>query len=245
MARYNSKNGNFLVATLQPKTLPSYEENLNYLITYIQNSNAQLIVAPELCLTNFDYEHFELVAKFYSVALERLLEVVAKKILVLTMTRKSGGDFFNEALVLYNHQVIHRQAKYKLFKLGNEENYFRAGERSAIVPFEIEGVKYAILICFELRFKELWGQIEGADIVLIPARWGLSRKVHLETLSRALAIMNQAFVVVSNSADDDMASSSAIISPWGEVFANDKLEVIEQRIELKEVQRVRRLIKMD
>jgi len=245
MSKRNIKYGNLLVATLQPKTLPTYEENLNYLINYIQNTKSELIVAPELCLTNFDYEHFEEVAKFYPLALERLLEVVDKKILVLTMTKKSGNEFFNEAIVIYNHKVIHRQAKYKLFKLGNEEKYFRAGEKSSIVPFEIDGIKYAILICFELRFKELWKQIEGVDIVLIPARWGLSRKEHLEVLARALAILNQSFVVVSNSADEDMASSSAIIYPWGEFFANDNLEVIEQEIELKELKRVRRLITMD
>ena len=239
------QNGNLLVATLQLKTLSTYKENLNHLIDYIKNSKSKLIVAPELCLTNFDYENFEDVANFYSYALERLLKIVDKKILILTMTRKIGSNFFNEAIVLYNHRVIHRQAKYKLFKLGNEEKYFTAGEKSSIIPFEIEGIKYAILICFELRFKELWKQIEGADIVLIPARWGLSRKEHLEVLSSALAIMNQSFVVVSNSADEDMASSSAIISPWGEVVSNDKLEVIEQKIELKEIRRVRRLIKMD
>ena len=116
MAKYSSKNGNFLVASLQLKTRSTYEENLNHLITYIQNSKAEIIVAPELCLTNFDYEHFEEVAEFYSIALERLLEVVGKKILVLTMTKKRGDDFFNEAIVIYNHQVIHRQAKYKLSK---------------------------------------------------------------------------------------------------------------------------------
>ena len=239
------QNGNLLVATLQLKTLSTYKENLNHLIDYIKNSKSKLIVAPELCLTNFDYENFEDVANFYSYALERLLKIVDKKILILTMTRKIGSNFLNEAIVLYNHRVIHRQAKYKLFKLGNEEKYFTVGEKSSIIPFEIEGIKYAILICFELRFKELWKQIEGADIVLIPARWGLSRKEHLEVLSSALAIMNQSFVVVSNSADEDMASSSAIISPWGEVVSNDKLEVIEQKIELKEIRRVRRLIKMD
>ncbi len=246
MKKYTSlKNGNFLVATLQPKTLSTYQKNLNYLIDYIKNSKSELIVAPELYLTNFDYEHFEEVAQFYQFALNSLLKIVDNKILVLTMTRKIGSNFFNEAIVIYKHKVIHRQAKYKLFKLGNEEKYFTAGEKSSIVPFEIEGVKYALLICFELRFKELWKQIEGVDIILIPARWGLSRKAHLEVLSRALAIMNQSFVVVSNSADKDMASSSAIISPWGEFFANDKLEVIEQEIELKEIKCVRRLIKMD
>ena len=245
MAKYTSQNGNFLVATLQPKTFPTYEENINHLITYIKNSKAELIIAPELCLTNFDYEHFEEVAQFYSSALERLLELIDEQIVVLTMTKKSNNHFFNQAVVIHKHKVVHTQEKYKLFKLGDEENYFKAGKKESILPFEIEGVKYAILICFELRFKELWHQIEGADIVLIPARWGISRKTHLETLSRALAIMNQIFVVVSNSADEDMASSSAIISPWGEVFSNDSLESIEQKIDLKDVQRVRRLIKMD
>ena len=245
MEKYTSRDGNFLVATLQPKTLPTYRENLDHLISYIKNSNAKLIVAPELCLTNFDYEHFEEVAKFYSSALERLLEVVDEQIVVLTMTKKSDNNFFNQAVVIHNHKVVHTQEKYKLFKLGNEEKYFKAGKKESIIPFEIEGVKYAILICFELRFKELWRQIEGADVVLIPARWGLSRKEHLETLSSALAIMNQAFVVVSNSADEDMASSSAIISPWGELFSDDKLEAIELKIEIKDVKRVRRLIQMD
>ncbi|HHS92217.1 MAG TPA: hypothetical protein ENK82_02615 [Campylobacterales bacterium] len=79
-------------------------------------------------------------------------------------------------------------------------------------------------------------------MVLIPARWGRSRTEHLETLSRALAIMNQTFVVVSNASDEDMALASAIISPWGEVHADKELESIEVTISLKEIKRVRRLI---
>jgi len=244
MAKYTSTKGNFLVATLQPKTLTTYQENLNYLMDYIKHSGAELIVAPELCLTNFDYENFEKVAAFSEKALEELLGLVSSQILLLTMTVKEGDVFFNRAFVIHEHKVVYAQDKHKLFKLGTEEKYFEAGEKEAIVSFEINGVSYAILICFELRFKELWKQIEGVDIVMIPARWGATRKEHLETLSRALAIMNQTFVVVSNSADEDMASSSAIISPWGEVTATDHVEVIEKIIDLKDVKRVRRLIKM-
>ena len=233
------------VATLQPKTLPTYQENLDYLVGYVKNSDAELIVAPELCLTNFDYENFEEVARFHKKAMKTLLPLIDSKILVLTMTVKERGEFFNRVLVIHKHKVVHRQDKYKLFKLGAEEKYFKAGAKEAIVPFEIEGVKYAVLVCFELRFKELWRQIEGADIILIPARWGKPRKMHLEVLSQALAIMNQSFVVVSNVADEDMASSSAIISPWGESLLDDTKEVIERSIDLKDVKRIRRLIKMD
>ncbi|SFV70660.1 Aliphatic amidase AmiE [hydrothermal vent metagenome] len=114
-----------------------------------------------------------------------------------------------------------------------------------IVKFSIDGISYGILICFELRFKELWKQLEGADIILIPARWGKPRKRHLEILSQALAIMNQTFVIVSNSADDDMASSSTIISPWGETYLNDNLECLEQKLNFKEIRKSRRMINMN
>jgi len=230
------------VVTLQPKTLPSYEENLDSLVDFIQRSESALILAPELALTNFDYDNFEKAAAFYTKAIEALKKVVGDQIVVLTLTVNEENDFFNRAVLIHKHQIIHQQEKYKLFKLGNEEKYFQAGQQASIQKFKINGVSYAILICFELRFKELWRQIEGVDLVLIPARWGRSRTEHLETLSRALAIMNQTFVVVSNSADDDMALASAIISPWGEVIASKEQDVIEGEVSLKEIKRVRRLI---
>jgi predicted amidohydrolase len=147
--------------------------------------------------------------------------------------------------VIHNHKIVHKQEKVKLFRLGDEDLYFRAGKKKKIKPFEIEGVKYAILICFELRFKELWKQIEGADVVLVVARWGLARKEHLEILSRSLAIMNQCYVLVSNSSDSDMASSSAVISPMGDITINDDLSAIEETIDFREIKKMRRYIVMD
>jgi predicted amidohydrolase len=240
-----SKNKSLSVMSLQLKTKKTYEENLEKLLSIIKNTGAKLIVAPELYLTDFDYENFESVADFYEIALSQLLKAVSDKILVLTMTKKEGKNFVNQALVIHNHKVIHKQNKYRLFTLGDETKYFKAGLQEDIVKFTIDDVSYGILICFELRFKELWKQLEGADIVLIPARWGKPRKQHLEVLSQALAIMNQTFVVVSNSADDDMASSSAIISPWGEVFMDDSLEELEHDLDLKEIKKSHRMINMN
>jgi predicted amidohydrolase len=72
MAKHTSEKGDFLVATLQNKTLDTYEQNLHYLLDYVQNTQADLILAPELALTNFDYEHFEEAATFYEEALDFL-----------------------------------------------------------------------------------------------------------------------------------------------------------------------------
>jgi predicted amidohydrolase len=68
---------------------------------------------------------------------------------------------------------------------------------------------------------------------------------HLEILSSALAIMNQCYVLLSNSSDPDMASSSAIISPDGGVIMDDSKEVIEGTIDFREIKKMRRYIVMD
>ena len=116
---------------------------------------------------------------------------------------------------------------------------------ASIKPFEINGVKYAILICFELRFKEFWKRVEGADVVIIPARGGGLRKHHLETLSRALAVMNQCYVIVSDSSDADMARSSAIISPDAEVIQDDESMAVSGQIDFAEIKKMRRYINMN
>jgi len=229
--------------------LPSakrYQENLDRLLDILRmEQDKQIIVAPEVYLTAYDYEHLSTAAMFSAKALKILKQEVGEQILVLTLILEEGEGFVNQAVVIHKHKVVYRQNKVKLFKLGDEDLYFHAGKKKKIMPFEIEGVKYAVLICFELRFKELWKQIEGVDIVLIPARWGLLRKQHLEILASALAVMNQCYVLLSNSADDDMASSSAIISPYGHVVKDDSAEVIEGVVDFREIRKMRRYIVMD
>ena len=235
----------YSLALLQMKTSSNYEKNLDVLVEHIkEHQDKELIIAPEVYLTGYDYDNFDASLAFYERAMEVLLPLVSTQILVLTIVREEDGKKVNQAVVIHNHKVVYRQNKYKLFHVGNEDRYFDAGERDSIKTFTINGITYGLLICFELRFKELWKMLEGVDIFLLPAMWGKARKNHLEVLSQALAIMNQCYVVVCNSANDDMASSSSVIHPWGELFINDELEVLEHTIELKEVKKSRRLIPM-
>jgi len=234
------------VASLQLPSHQRYQKNLETLLFYLkEHQDKHIVVAPEVFLTSYDFEHMTTAAKFSANAVKTLKREVSEQIVVLTLILEEGDEFVNQAVVIHKHKIIHRQEKVKLFKLGDEDLYLKAGRKKKIKPFEIEGVSYAILICFELRFKELWKQVEGVDVVLIPARWGKPRKAHLEVLSRALAIMNQCYVVVSNSSDEDMASSSSIISPTGEVTTDDSVEVVEGNIDFREIKKMRRYIVMD
>ena len=233
------------VVALQLPTHKRYQKNLDILLEHLHShKDKHIVLVPEVFLTSFDYEHMVTAAKFSMKALKTLKKEVDEQIVVLTLILEDGDNFVNQAVVIHKHKILHRQDKVKLFKLGDEDLYFREGKKKKIQPFEIEGVNYALLICFELRFKELWKQIEGADIVLIPSQWGKLRKAHLEILSRALAVMNQCYVVVSNSTDSDMASSSAIISPNGNVTMDDTLTAIEGTIDFREIQKIRRYIVM-
>ena len=241
MSKLSKKNYN--ITLLQLESSSSYKKNLKTLLDYIKmNQDSDLIMAPEVYLTAYDYDNFEEAVRFYDIAIEAILPLISTQILVFTIIRREGGKIVNQAVVIHKHKVVYKQNKYKLFKVGNEHRDFEAGDIEEIRDFNINGVSYALIICFELRFKELWRRLEGVDIVLIPSMWGKARKRHLEVLSQALAVMNQSFVVVCNSADEDMASSSAIISPWSDVVMDDRLKVISHTIDLKEVKKVRRLI---
>jgi len=233
----------YKIVILQLTTHKDYNKNLNRLIKCIKaNRGANLIVAPEVCLTGFDYENFERAANFYDIAIKRLLEVVGDEIFIFTIIKRESGGVVNQAIVIYNHKIVYTQNKYKLFR--DEKKYFLAGKEEDFLHFSIDGVSFGIIICFELRFKELWKRLEGVDIIVAPSMWGRPRKTHLEVLARALAIMNQCFVVVSNSANKEMAKSSLIASPWGDLTKDDRLSQIVKIIDLKEVTKVRRLIKM-
>ena len=222
----------------------SYEENLNRLLSIINElpSNA-IIVIPELAITNFDYEHFEQAAVYASKITEALLVSVHEQIIVATMVEKRvENKFYNIAKVFHQGQIVHEQAKVELFKFGGEHEYFSAGSDAEVVTFEIDGLKFGLLICFEIRFKQFWQRLEGADIVLIPAQWGKLRTQNFVSLTNALAIINQCYVVASDTANSDTTGMSGIITPFGEEQRNGKEVTLVADYKEKEVRKMRRYL---
>jgi len=233
-----SKN---LVALQFPFFEDKYEENLKKLTTLIKESpKDSVVVAPELCLTNFSFDKMQEAADFGEVALKEILELSKERVIALTLTEKIDGKFYNSAKILHNGKVIHTQPKIKLFKFGDEDKYFQAGDEKNIKIVKIDGLRYAILICFEIRFIQFWQQLQGADIIMIPALWGKLRKEQFEAITRSMAIINQAFVIASDSSNSDMASSSGIITPFGKEYRDDNSQFITLNADLKEIKKMRR-----
>lgn len=114
-------------------------------------------------------------------------------------------------------------AKVHPFGFGRETEAYRGGGELSLVsvgPFTA-----CPLICYDLRFPELWrlATVAGADLFLIGASWPAARQHHWRSLLIARAIENQAYVVAANRVGDDpslhYAGGSMIISPTGEILA--------------------------
>ncbi len=219
----------------------SYHDNLTHLLSLIQKSQEDaIIVAPELCLTNFSFTQMNRAADFGKQALQEILPLSQNRIIAFSMTEKRDGKFYNSAKILHNKRVIHTQDKVHLFRFGQEHDYFEAGNQENVKIITIGALRVAILICFEIRFAQLWERIKGADIIMIPALWGKLRKEQFEAITKAMAILNQAFVIASNSSQDDMAASSGIITPFGKTWRDDTKEIIRLNANLKEIKKMRR-----
>ncbi len=219
----------------------SYETNLKKLLDGIEKAKkGSIILAPELCLTNFSFDDMKKASDFGALALKEILELSQDKLISFSLTTKRDKNYYNTAIICYNGKILYQRDKYELFKFGDEHKHFTKGNFEDLKIVEINGVRFAILICFEIRFTKLWDKIRGADVILIPALWGILRKKQLEIISSSLAVINQAYVIVSNSKNLDMASSSAIITPFGEEIRDDSKDFLEMDFEKSEIKKMRR-----
>jgi predicted amidohydrolase len=96
-----------------------------------------------------------------------------------------------------------------------------------VLSHTAEGVGLGMSVCYDLRFPELFRilAVAGARVIVIPAAFTLATtRDHWETLVRARAIENQAFVIAANQIGEhpggyESGGRSMIVDPWGVVLA--------------------------
>tara|TARA_B110000046_G_C13003458_1_gene403253 strand:- start:1687 stop:2415 length:729 start_codon:yes stop_codon:yes gene_type:complete len=231
------------LVSLQLKTSNNFKKNIRRATKHIkQTPKNSFILFPELFLTGYSYNKLNEASRLTSKVTKVLKLLSKNKTIFITMITKKNNSFYNTLHVFHKEELIHTQSKVKLFILNKEEKYFTPGNENNIKIIEIEGIKVATLICFELRFIDLWEKIRGADIILIPAMWGKLRKENFEALTQSLAVINQCYVMASDSSNENMAKSSAIISPFGKVTKNDNLKIIAELYNQKAIKITRKYL---
>jgi deaminated glutathione amidase len=129
-----------------------------------------------------------------------------------------------------------------------ESEHEQPGEE-IVTSTAANGVELGLSICYDLRFPELYRilAIRGARILVIPSAFTLATtRDHWETLVRARAIENQAFVIAANQIGEHpphyrSGGRSLIVDPWGVVLAQapDTVSNIVAELDLERQDQIR------
>lgn len=187
---------------------------------------SDLLVLPELWSTGYDLEN----AGRHAARLDAGIFAATRELALThglhiagSCLSDLGGGNYGNTLTWFTPagELLASYSKLHLFRLMDEEQYLAGGEAAVTVdsPFGRAG----LAICYDLRFPELFRRyaLEGAELFLLPSEWPHPRLAHWQTLVRARAIENQAFMIACNrvgeSKNTRFFGHSCIVDPWGEI----------------------------
>lgn len=137
-----------------------------------------------------------------------------------------------------------RYRKMHPFSLAKEQEHYQAGQDPVVV--NIAGLRCALWICYDLRFANaFWSQAEFADVHLVIANWPAKRRRAWNTLLRARAIENQAYVVGCNRVGEGpglrYCGDSCVVDPLGKtlVKASEQPALLVCELDKRRVDAVR------
>lgn len=199
-------------------------ERLRTLLGSAKGSEDSLLVLPEMMSTGFT-DDLQSVVEPEGGSWERDLHGIVDRHGFPTLfgvARQQESTITNEA-VLFRPGAFQTHAAYRKIRPFRSENKV-VSPGAELAFFEFCGARVCPLICYDLRFPELFraGLRQGAEIFIVMASWPDPRHHHWELLLRARAVENQAYVVgVNRCGDDPMfhhAGGSMVVDPHGEVI---------------------------
>ena len=132
--------------------------NTQKIIKLYKESECDLVVFPELCLTGYNCKDLFLDRKFISEIdryIAEILSFVGNRALLIGVPQLVDNQLFNSAILLKNGRIEHIYHKHYLphYDVFDEKRYFQPGvELSSI--FELNGFKIRLLICEDLWYPE-------------------------------------------------------------------------------------------
>ncbi len=212
--------------------------------------DTDLLVLPELFATGYTMEPRAL-AEDLDGDTPRFLSGLAKEAktnILGSFIATSEPRPKNSALLFdARGKLLLHYSKMRLPSFSGEDQHYSPGKKTEI--FELNGDKIGVLICYDLRFGELFSELasQGAKCVIVIANWPQERITHWDTLLRARAIDHQIFIAgvnrVGKSPTTGYSGHTSVIGPSGETLATateNKECLLTTEIDLSLVDKVRR-----
>jgi predicted amidohydrolase len=128
----------------------------------------------------------------------------------------------NSLLLVGPDGTTHRYDKIHPFSYAGEHERFSPGDQDVVV--EVEGVRWGLTVCYDLRFADQYWRVgPEVDVFLVVANWPSPRRAHWRSLLEARAIENQTYVVgvnrVGSGGKLEYTGDSRILDPLGQELA--------------------------
>ena len=217
---------------------------------------ARLVVFPEYSsyfVDPFDEslaEHAQdidgpFVADLVRIAGESDLHIVAG----LVERAGDGKRVRNAVVAVDGSGVLARYRKLHLYDAfgQRESDWVEPGPLTEPETFEVDGLRFGLMTCYDLRFPEVGRMLAdaGADVFLVPAEWvrGPLKEHHWRTLVHARAIENTVFVAAADHPPPLGVGNSMIVDPQGVEIAaiGTATDVVVAHLDRATLERVRRV----
>ncbi len=168
-----------------------------------------LIVLPEMFSTGFSMYPKDCFETMDGESVAWMLERASKKNAVITgsLIMKLDEDVFvNRMLWARPDGTFDYYDKRHLFRYGKEHVNFTAGDERVVI--ELNGWRFALFVCYDLRFPVWSRNRDDYDVALYVANWPSPRQFAWDSLLVARAIENQSYVVGVNRIGEDGIGNS-------------------------------------
>ena len=236
------------IAISQSSSSPDPKDNIKWVeesFKLAKENEAELIIFPEciLCWAKNDETRKQ------ARKLEDWESIYLPLIKKYEISSVWGGIQVSESDKIYNTMLAYDKSgkllqtyeKTHLFQLFikdkitvDETETYEFG-RTGPQTFELNGFKFGMSICYDIRFPELYRKYEDIDALICTAAFTKKTgRAHWEVLLRARAIENQCYMLAAAQCGVNKLNGiqtyghSMAIDPWGKILAEaeDKPEVI-------------------
>lgn len=166
-------------------------------------TRADLIVLPEMFTTGFTMDAEANAERMDGRSVTWMADTASRTGAVVcgSLVIRDSGRYYNRMILMRPDGNFDYYDKRHLFRLAGEHRSYSSG--SELVTFRLKNFRIRPMVCYDLRFPA-WSRNRGDyDLIVYAANWPAPRHVAWETLLRARAIENLAYVAGVNRVGTD------------------------------------------
>jgi predicted amidohydrolase len=186
------------------------EKNLEHYGNLLKTlaGKSDLAVLPEVFSTGFSMHAGHLAETNDGLTISTVRSLAKESGLAICgsfLAKNDSDKVFNRGFFVTPEGEAYFYDKRHLFRMGEENNHFTAGDQKRIVSYK--GWNIRLIVCYDLRFPVWTRNPDNAyDLLVCPANWPIARSKVWNILLQARALENQAYVCGVNRVGIDGAN---------------------------------------